>query len=81
MGILAFLTFLRKDCMEIHPEEFSEYIEFPKRPVWDYDMTKEEVEKQETESFNRWVNAVEETYGAEQQLSWFERNLEVWRQL
>lgn len=67
--------------MEIKPDEFNEYIEFPKRPVWDYDMTKEEVEKQEIESFNYWVKAVEETYGSEQQLSWFERNLEVWRQL
>ena len=66
--------------MEIKEDEFSEYIEFPNRPVWDYDMTKEEVEKQETESFEHWVSAVEETYGGDQ-LSWFERNLEVWRQL
>lgn len=66
--------------MEIKSDEFSEYIEFPKRPVWDYDMTKEEVEKQEAESFEHWVRAVEETYGGDQ-LSWFERNLEVWRQL
>ncbi|CAO0802428.1 unnamed protein product [Mucor circinelloides] len=71
---------LPKECMEIKEDEFSEYIEFPKRPVWDYDMTKEEVEKQETESFEHWVSAVEETYGGDQ-LSWFERNLEVWRQL
>lgn len=66
--------------MEIKGDEFDEYIEFPKRPVWDYDMSKEEVERQETESFEHWVNAVEENYG-EDQLSWFERNLEVWRQL
>ncbi|KAI9364639.1 hypothetical protein BD770DRAFT_313755 [Pilaira anomala] len=66
--------------MEIKPDEFSEYIEFPKRPTWTYDMTKEEVEKQETDSFNNWVRAVEDTYGGDQ-LSWFERNLEVWRQL
>ncbi|KAL9558661.1 hypothetical protein MBANPS3_000798 [Mucor bainieri] len=71
---------LPKECMEVKSDEFSEYIEFPKRPVWDYDMTKEEVEKQETESFEHWVRAVEETYGGDQ-LSWFERNLEVWRQL
>ncbi|CAO3624341.1 unnamed protein product [Mucor hiemalis] len=71
---------LPKDCMEVKPDEFSEYIEFPKRPTWNYDMTKEEVEKQEVESFYQWVQYVEETYGGEQ-LSWFERNLEVWRQL
>lgn len=66
--------------MEIKPDEFSEYIEFPKRPTWNYDMSKEEVEQQEMDSFNHWVRAVEENYGGEQ-LSWFERNLEVWRQL
>ncbi|KAI8646153.1 hypothetical protein BD408DRAFT_440384 [Parasitella parasitica] len=71
---------LPKECMEVREDEFDEFIDFPKRPVWDYDMTKEEVEKQETECFENWVKAVEETYGGDH-LSWFERNLEVWRQL
>lgn len=66
--------------MEVKPEEFSQVIEFPKRPTWNYDMTKEEVEQREIESFNKWVDNIIETYGDEQ-LSWFERNLEVWRQL
>ncbi|KAI8092240.1 uncharacterized protein B0P05DRAFT_525405 [Gilbertella persicaria] len=72
---------LPKECLEIKPNEFNVFIEFPKRPTWNYDMTKEQVEEQETNSFNEWIESIEETYGQNQQLSWFERNLEVWRQL
>jgi ribosome biogenesis GTPase A len=71
---------LPKDCMEIRPDQFDEYIEFPKRPTWNYDMSKEQVEKQEEESFHAWLKDIEEKY-AGQEISWFERNLEVWRQL
>lgn len=66
--------------MEVKPNQFDEYIEFPKRPKWDYDMSKEQLEERETKSFNAWLKDVEEKY-AGQEISWFERNLEVWRQL
>ncbi|KAG1049820.1 hypothetical protein G6F43_007874 [Rhizopus delemar] len=62
-------------------EAAKESIDFPKRPYWDYDMSKEEVERHEEESFERWMRGIEETYGGEERLGWFERNLEVWRQL
>ncbi|OBZ88990.1 Guanine nucleotide-binding protein-like 1 [Choanephora cucurbitarum] len=72
---------LPKDNLEIQPEEFNQTIEFPKRPAWNYEMSKEQVEQREQESFDSWMKQIEETYGQDQQLSWFERNLEVWRQL
>ncbi|KAG0740220.1 hypothetical protein G6F57_003207 [Rhizopus arrhizus] len=62
-------------------EAAKESIDFPKRPYWDYDMSKEEVERHEEESFKRWMTDIEEKYGGEERLGWFERNLEVWRQL
>ncbi|KAG1277072.1 hypothetical protein G6F66_012391 [Rhizopus arrhizus] len=62
-------------------EAAKESIDFPKRPYWDYDMSKEEVERHEEESFKRWMTDIEEKYGGEEGLGWFERNLEVWRQL
>ncbi|KAI9487085.1 MAG: hypothetical protein EXX96DRAFT_551752 [Benjaminiella poitrasii] len=71
---------LSKDCLEIKTNEFDEYIDFPKRPAWDYNMTKEEIDQQEQESFDTWVKDIEEKHRGEE-LSWFERNLEVWRQL
>ncbi|KAI7901867.1 uncharacterized protein BX663DRAFT_512668 [Cokeromyces recurvatus] len=74
------LNRLPKDCLEIKVDEFDRYIDFPKRPAWNYDMTKEEIDKQEQDYFNNWLKATEEKYDGKE-LSWFERNLEVWRQL
>jgi ethanolamine utilization protein EutP (predicted NTPase) len=70
---------LPKTSLEV--EAAKESIDFPKRPYWDYDMSKEEVERHEEESFKRWMTDIEEKYGGEEGLGWFERNLEVWRQL
>jgi hypothetical protein len=67
-------------------EQCQPYIDFPKRPKWSYDMKKEQVEQQEEDAFQAWKQAIYEKYGDNQQdgsrqLSWFEQNLEVWRQL
>ncbi|KAI8973520.1 P-loop containing nucleoside triphosphate hydrolase protein [Mycotypha africana] len=73
-----------KECLEINPETdryVKEYLEFPKRPIWNYTMSKEEVEQHEQEAFDHWMQSMEERYGESNQLSWYERNLEVWRQL
>ncbi|KAG1458240.1 hypothetical protein G6F56_006442 [Rhizopus delemar] len=72
---------LPKESLEINETEFKEFIDFPKRPYWDHDMSKEEVEKREKESFEAWVNHVQEKHGEKEELSWYERNIEVWRQL
>lgn len=53
-------------------------------------MTKEELEKNEKIQFDNWLNDIYERYGdtvqnevdgEKEELSWFEHNLEVWRQL
>lgn len=70
--------------LEIGENAVSAYIDFPKRPQWDYDMTREELDEQETKYFQEWMLSVEDKYGSadgESQLSLYERNLEVWRQL
>ncbi|KAI9322114.1 hypothetical protein BX666DRAFT_1891772 [Dichotomocladium elegans] len=71
---------LPQTSLEIGVENFAERIDFPKRPQWNYDMTKEQVEEQETLYFKKWVEDVYRKYDG-QSLSLFERNLEVWRQL
>ena len=70
-------------ALEIGVDSFAESIDFPKRPTWSYGMSKEQVEVQENQYFEKWVKDIYERYGNDElgQLSWFEHNLEVWRQL
>lgn len=61
---------------------FSEtYLEFPKRPAWNYDMTKTQLEQQEEDMFEGWKEKIYTQVDDKAQLSWFEQNLQVWRQL
>jgi len=60
--------------------EGNAYIDMPKRPNWNYKMSKEELEKNEHEYFNKWLEQIYSNYSKER-LNYFERNLEVWRQL
>ncbi|GJJ79052.1 large subunit GTPase 1 [Entomortierella parvispora] len=59
---------------------FPSVIGFPKRPEWDYSMSREELEKNERNMFDEWMDSIYNRYPAEE-LSYFEHNLEVWRQL
>ena len=52
----------------------------PKRPKWSYDETKEELDKQEHAVFQNWLQRLKAEY-SEEELSWYEQNLQVWRQL
>ncbi|CAO3634866.1 unnamed protein product [Cunninghamella blakesleeana] len=82
-----------KTCLEVSVEDLQPYIDFPKRPKWDYNMNKQQVEEQEEKAFQEWKQAINEKYGSIydnddntnndsiNQLSWYEQNLEVWRQL
>ncbi|KAI8144636.1 P-loop containing nucleoside triphosphate hydrolase protein [Fennellomyces sp. T-0311] len=74
---------LPQTALEVGIDSYSESIDFPKRPKWDYGMNKEQVESGETEYFENWVKDIYTRYGDDTrgQLSWFEHNLEVWRQL
>ncbi|KAK9897365.1 P-loop containing nucleoside triphosphate hydrolase protein [Cystobasidium minutum MCA 4210] len=59
----------------------------PKRPKWKYYMTKKEVEKNESVMFENWLSSTETKLQKEEAKSeyrvmgYFERNLDVWRQL
>ncbi|ORX51283.1 hypothetical protein DM01DRAFT_128445 [Hesseltinella vesiculosa] len=72
---------LPNTCLELSVEQCQPTIDFPKRPAWSYDITKEQLELQEKRAFDQWKVSLYETYGHSGQLSWFEQNLEVWRQL
>ncbi|KAJ3109391.1 Guanine nucleotide-binding-like protein 1 [Phlyctochytrium planicorne] len=58
----------------------STMIDFPKRPPWSRSESKEKLEEREEKYFQEWL---EETYRTwkKEDLSFFEHNLEVWRQL
>ncbi|KAF9583484.1 Guanine nucleotide-binding-like protein 1 [Lunasporangiospora selenospora] len=75
------LHFLPESDLEVSFEEvYQDVIAFPKRPHWDYSMSREQVEQNETQMFNQWIESIYNRYPTEE-LSYFEHNLEVWRQL
>lgn len=55
-------------------------MDFPRRPAWSYDLSKKELEEKEQQYFDSWMETIYSKYPSER-LSWFEHNLEVWRQL
>ncbi|XP_050293390.1 guanine nucleotide-binding protein-like 1 [Anthonomus grandis grandis] len=59
---------------------FEEKLEFPKRPPWNFNLTKEELDGQENRYFHEYLKNIEDNYDVKQ-LSYFELNLETWRQL
>lgn len=67
--------------LEIGNTFFSEY-DFPKRPQWTYAMSKEQLDRNENKSFTHYVMKMERHHADENKiLSYFELNLETWRQL
>ncbi|CAG9764541.1 unnamed protein product [Ceutorhynchus assimilis] len=59
---------------------FEESLEFPKRPPWNFDLSKEELEAQENRYFHQYLKNIEANHNLKD-LSYFELNLETWRQL
>ncbi|XP_053578018.1 guanine nucleotide-binding protein-like 1 [Bombina bombina] len=55
-------------------------LDFPKRPAWNYDMSKEAVLSQEERAFKDYLQKIYENHNP-QELSYFEHNIETWRQL
>ncbi len=52
----------------------------PKRPPWNFKMTKQQLEEREQKYFDKWLQDIYDNY-PRQRLNYFEHNLEVWRQL
>ncbi|ESP04813.1 hypothetical protein LOTGIDRAFT_184785 [Lottia gigantea] len=76
-------TKLPEKCLEVdmdvlyHPGTTPE---IPKRPKWDYNLSKVKLEAKEDKIFKEYVDELFESYRIED-LSYFELNLETWRQL
>lgn len=71
-----------KEAMEVGFETLygSNLIDFPKRPHWSISDSKKSLEEREEKAFKEWKDCIYATYPLEN-LSYFEHNLEVWRQL
>ncbi len=70
--------------LEVDVEQcFPDSLDYPKRPPWDPAMSKTKVEANEARYFREYVNKVmaEHDGDGQNQLSYFELNLETWRQL
>jgi ribosome biogenesis GTPase A len=68
---------------QIHRDITSRFV-IPSRPHWSFGMSKEDLEVQEQAYFQQWqddIYRIAKEAGDEKQLSYFEHNLEVWRQL
>ncbi|KAL1923491.1 uncharacterized protein VTP21DRAFT_8471 [Calcarisporiella thermophila] len=70
------LSALEVSFEEVYPET----ITFPTRPAWSFSMTKDELDEREATYFQGWLEGIYARYPVER-LSFFEHNLEVWRQL
>nr|XP_030053227.1 guanine nucleotide-binding protein-like 1 isoform X2 [Microcaecilia unicolor] len=55
-------------------------LDFPKRPPWSYQISKEQLLAQEEKSFQIYLENIYKNFKPNQ-LSYFEHNLETWRQL
>ncbi|XP_048116223.1 LOW QUALITY PROTEIN: guanine nucleotide-binding protein-like 1 [Alosa alosa] len=69
---------LEVDINDIYPEERG--LDFPRRPSWNYGMSREELLRKEERSFREYLEALH-SRNPLGSLSHFEHNLETWRQL
>ncbi|GLV45889.1 Phosphofructokinase [Carabus blaptoides fortunei] len=67
--------------LEISGDEyFTKDVDFPKRPDWSYNMNRQELEAREQRYFTEYINNMEKKIEWKN-MSYFELNLETWRQL
>ncbi|CAF0914098.1 unnamed protein product [Rotaria sp. Silwood1] len=74
---------LPEESLEIPIEQIyrpGSALDMPIRPAWTYNMTKEQLEQQEQTYFNNYLEKIFANFEAND-LSYFEMNLETWRQL
>uniref|UniRef100_A0A1B6C3N2 Guanine nucleotide-binding protein-like 1 n=1 Tax=Clastoptera arizonana TaxID=38151 RepID=A0A1B6C3N2_9HEMI len=70
-----------EDSLEINIDDYFEpALDFPKRPPWNFEMTREQLEAREHKYFMEYIETLEKLYDFSK-LSYFELNLETWRQL
>lgn len=76
------IEFVDEKDLEISIEQVyppDSVLEMPKRPKWTYLMSKQQLEQQENGYFTDYLAKIHEDY-EDKQLSYFEHNLETWRQ-
>lgn len=79
--ILSREPFQRDWSMRVaHEGLYQDVIDMPVRPQWSRDMSKAQLEAQETAYFDEYIRNVYAKYPRDL-LNYFEHNLEVWRQL
>ncbi|KAK2165507.1 hypothetical protein LSH36_49g06008 [Paralvinella palmiformis] len=74
---------LTEDALEVDMDDIYKpgtVLDMPKRPKWDYNMTKEQLEAREEAYFKGYMDQIMAEYQSSE-LSYFELNLETWRQL
>eukprot|EP00842_Homolaphlyctis_polyrhiza_P002365 jgi/Hompol1/3129/HPOL_006365-RA len=72
-----------QSCLEVGFEDLypsGDLIDFPKRPPWSQSDSKEDLEQREQAYFQSWLESIYSRFDPAE-LSYFEHNLEVWRQL
>ncbi|RMZ92943.1 guanine nucleotide-binding -like 1, partial [Brachionus plicatilis] len=77
------LTIKSESDLEVDIEDVynqSSPLDIPIRPKWSYDMTKEQLDQQEKKYISEYLDKICDNY-QDQELSYFEMNLETWRQL
>lgn len=72
---------IREEQLEISDDYFREY-NFPTRPPWNFEMSKEQLDGNEHRYFTQYIQNLEVRHQRQKKhLSYFELNLETWRQL
>uniref|UniRef100_A0A0K8ST48 Guanine nucleotide-binding protein-like 1 n=1 Tax=Lygus hesperus TaxID=30085 RepID=A0A0K8ST48_LYGHE len=72
---------LPETSLEVSSEQyFPDDLKFPVRPPWDFNMSKEQLDARENRYFTEYFKDIEKRYKSTE-LSFFELNLETWRQL
>ncbi|KAG8293308.1 Guanine nucleotide-binding-like protein 1 [Homalodisca vitripennis] len=68
-------------ALEINLDDyFDPGLDFPKRPPWNFNMSREELDSREQRYFTEYVVELERRFDMKH-MSYFELNLETWRQL
>ncbi|EZA50932.1 Guanine nucleotide-binding protein-like protein [Ooceraea biroi] len=71
------IEFISLKDQEVSDKYYPSGMDMPKRPPWDFGMTKQQLEMREQRYFTEYLGKMEEL----DSLSYFELNLETWRQL
>ncbi|XP_033729463.1 guanine nucleotide-binding protein-like 1 [Pecten maximus] len=72
-----------EDALEVNIDQVYQpgsVLDLPRRPPWDYSLTKAQLEASEQKYFQDYTEAIFDKFPPDQ-LSYFELNLETWRQL